>query len=418
MIDEALHKYGKIARATSILSIACIIFTITTFAAFPYFRKPINRLIIYASFGNMLCNVATIINISAIPGHGGTVGLCRFQGFFMQTFTPADSMWTLSMALNVYLTFFRKYDARSLRSLEMKYVVINYGIFLLPGFVYLMLDLSPLNPRIYGNAGLWCWCTQRYEWLRFTFFYIPVWVAILLTIAIYLRTGREIFRQRAFLRNSNRSCRNSSDPPIPLLRTGNPFTANIHNGIQRVTEIEVVCEDVNRRDNDRMDVEQCKSDRSSQFQARNSFSSTRQLSTPPPVHAPQQENPHCVSTGQKNTCTSCCNSAIWPYSNNKQTDRDLNRYYATASITTGTTPAEALDTRFADLDRIESSGSSSEQQQYQHQQDPEKLHTPYGVANDAAWGYAKVAFLCFVALFIVWVSTGDRQPRMAGLPRR
>lgn len=154
-----------------------------------------------------------------------------------------------------------------------------------------------------------------------------------------------------------------------------------------------------------MNIEQCKSEHNSQYQPRNSFSSTNELSPPPQAHTNQQEVPHCVYTGQKNTCNSCCNSAIWPFSNNKQTERDMNRYYATASITAGTPPSDGPDTRFANMDRIESGRSSPGQQQQQRDSDPHKLHTQYGVANDAAWGYAKVGFLFFIALFIVWVSS-------------
>lgn len=48
----------------------------------------------------------------------------------------------------------RKYDAKDLRSLEMRYVAINYGLFLLPALVYLIMDLSPMHPNIYGGAGV------------------------------------------------------------------------------------------------------------------------------------------------------------------------------------------------------------------------------------------------------------------------
>ncbi|GME34570.1 putative g-protein coupled receptor protein [Neofusicoccum parvum] len=388
MSDEA-RTYESVSRAASTLSIASTVFVVATFAAFPCFRKPINRLIIYASIGNVLLNVGSIISVSGTPARGASSDLCRFQGFFMQMFMPADAMWTLSMATNVYLTFFRKYDANDLRSLEMRYVAINYGVWFIPAAIYLILDMSPVHSHIYGDATIWCWISHDFEWVRFAFFYIPVWVVILVTIAIYVRTGREIFRQRASLRNGNCAGRSCSDPPVPLLQTGNPFTANIQkNCIQRVTEIEVITEDVSR-DNDSMVIEQCKTD----SQARSSFSSTRQLSPPQAVHV--HGNPHCVYTGQQTSCNSCCNSAIWPFSNNKQTDQDINKFYATASISRGT-PTELAEARFALLDRIESGGSSN-------QNNSDKLHTQYGVANDAAWSYAKVAFLMFIALFIVWI---------------
>jgi hypothetical protein len=43
-------------------------------------------------------------------------------------FMPADSLWTLAMACNVYLTFFRKYNAAQLKKLEWKYFLFCYGL--------------------------------------------------------------------------------------------------------------------------------------------------------------------------------------------------------------------------------------------------------------------------------------------------
>jgi hypothetical protein len=64
---------------------------------------------------------------------------------------PADALWTLAMALNVYLTFFRKYTAQQLRKLEWKYIVFCYGVPLLPAFSYLFAR-SPGRGRVYGDA--------------------------------------------------------------------------------------------------------------------------------------------------------------------------------------------------------------------------------------------------------------------------
>jgi hypothetical protein len=41
---------------------------------------------------------------------------------------PADSLWTLAMACNVYLVFFKKYSSAQLRKLELKYFIACYGI--------------------------------------------------------------------------------------------------------------------------------------------------------------------------------------------------------------------------------------------------------------------------------------------------
>ena len=55
------------------------------------------------------------------------------------------------MACNVYLTFFHKYTAAMLRSLELRYAILCYGIPFTPAFVYFFID-SPSRGKIYGSA--------------------------------------------------------------------------------------------------------------------------------------------------------------------------------------------------------------------------------------------------------------------------
>lgn len=57
----------------------------------------------------------------------------------------------MAMAVNVYLTFFRKYDQHDLRSLELKYGVLCYGTPFVPAVVYLFVN-TPGKGRIYGSA--------------------------------------------------------------------------------------------------------------------------------------------------------------------------------------------------------------------------------------------------------------------------
>ncbi|EOD52424.1 putative g-protein coupled receptor protein [Neofusicoccum parvum UCRNP2] len=309
----------SVARTTSAISLAGCLFILLTFALFPAFRKPINRLIVYASIGNILTNSATVVSVAAIPRHGASLALCRFQGFFIQMFMPADSLWTLCMALNVYLTFFKNFNAVDLRGLEMRYFALCYGICFIPALVYLCLDLSRLNTGIYSDAVLWCWVGKDWEWMRIAFFYGPVWVVIIITIGIYCYTGRVIFKQRKALRAFSRS----NEQPFPPVK--NPFNAT--NAVTATTEVVVTSESIESAGNTKRGDPEADS--------RSSFSST-------PV------------------------------------------------------PAELL----LDFEgpRPSSSGAGNR-----------KPSTAGRHANDAAWGYAKVAFLMFVALFIVWVpSTVNR----------
>ena len=81
-------------RASSVASILGSLFIISTFLCFPYFRKPITRLIFYATWGNIVTNAATLISVSAIPADGTTISpLCEAQAFLIQWFMLADPFW-------------------------------------------------------------------------------------------------------------------------------------------------------------------------------------------------------------------------------------------------------------------------------------------------------------------------------------
>lgn len=86
---------------------------------------------------------------------------------------PADAFWTLAMAVNVYLTFYHKFDAEGLRKMEVPYLLICYGIPFVPAFTYLWVRSD--MPIIYGDATLWCWISDSWEVLRIATFYGPVW---------------------------------------------------------------------------------------------------------------------------------------------------------------------------------------------------------------------------------------------------
>ncbi|PKS11647.1 hypothetical protein jhhlp_001798 [Lomentospora prolificans] len=196
--EEALRTITILERVSSVPSLLASLFVIVTFLTSHAFRKPINRLVFYASFGNLMTNVATLMSRSFI--HSPTSGGCQLQAFLIQMFMPADSLWTLSMAINVYLTFYRKFDAQKLRKMEIPYLVINYGVPFVPAFTYIFVKDGEGN-RVYGDATLWCWVTPEWQTFRIVTFYGPVWLVILSTMLIYLRAGRTIYEKRKQLYN-------------------------------------------------------------------------------------------------------------------------------------------------------------------------------------------------------------------------
>ncbi|KAK3312851.1 hypothetical protein B0H66DRAFT_381383 [Apodospora peruviana] len=188
-----------IERVCSGVSLTGCLFVLVTFSLSPAFRqRAINRLVFLATFGNMLTNVATLMTrtyTSDINQFG-----CQFQGFLIQVFMQGDAYWALAMAVNVYLTFYHKYDARALRKMELFYILCCYGIPFIPGFVFLFVNTESKG-RPYGNAVLWCWLRPEWDIYRIALFYGPVWVAILVTMAIYIRAGRDIYMKRRKMLN-------------------------------------------------------------------------------------------------------------------------------------------------------------------------------------------------------------------------
>ncbi|KIV97814.1 hypothetical protein PV10_01520 [Exophiala mesophila] len=192
-----------VERVASTFSLLGTAFIVTTFILDSNFRKPINRLVFFATWGNLLANVGTLISRSAIH-MGSTSPLCQAQSFLIQWFMPADALWTFAMACNVYLSFFRHYDSSQLRRLEWTYFGACYGVPLIPALTFLFVS-TPSRGKIYGDAVLWCWISPKWSVLRIAAFYGPVWIVILTTIVIYIRVGVVILKWRKKLISINES---------------------------------------------------------------------------------------------------------------------------------------------------------------------------------------------------------------------
>lgn len=77
-----LDDYSSIERGCSVFSLLGCVFIIATFCLSKAFHKPINRLVFYASFGNLMTNVATLMARTYV-GDLNSAG-CQFQAFLIQ----------------------------------------------------------------------------------------------------------------------------------------------------------------------------------------------------------------------------------------------------------------------------------------------------------------------------------------------
>lgn len=81
--QEQLSAISITERVCSAVSLVGTFVIITTFIGSCSFRKPITRLVFYASWGNIMANVATLISQSGIRAGVGSP-LCQFQAFLIQ----------------------------------------------------------------------------------------------------------------------------------------------------------------------------------------------------------------------------------------------------------------------------------------------------------------------------------------------
>jgi len=156
------------------------------------------------------------------------------------------------MSCNVWLSFFRSYDAAALRRLEYKYLLACYGVPFVPALIYLFVSTMGRG-KIYGSAvvsqlchfsrrwawsltllQLWCWVSMDWDFLRVATFYGPVWFIILLTIAVYVRVGLVIFKWRKQLLSMERTEEFNEFPATGIIKTSEvTITTNEELGTNR-----------------------------------------------------------------------------------------------------------------------------------------------------------------------------------------
>ncbi|KAH3950238.1 hypothetical protein HBH98_021900 [Parastagonospora nodorum] len=361
-------------RTMSVLSLLGSCYIISSFLYFAFYRKPINRLVFYATWGNILANVATLISTSGIPTDGQSLNaLCEFQGVLIQWFLMADSFWVFCMATNVFLVFWRGYDAIQLRHLEKWYLLLAYGVPAIPPLVYVILDHVWKTP-IMGPATLWCWVASDYDWMRIALFYGPVWLIVSATMAIYIATGIKIVRRGALLRFFVKgSQQKSQDSTIAVEAVTDPFVSGKNIIVTTQIEHDVHHHDLGSR-HALSEVDHA---------SLSSYSSTKNLSKP----VPRDEIETRYSDQNRASLTSrdlrpSPGIRVSPYLHDEDTSAG---YRATVFATNPPSETAALPP-----------GSFSAAT---HQ----NSHIKRAAGNAAALAYLKVAFLMFIALIVVWV---------------
>ncbi|KAH8769311.1 G-protein-like protein coupled receptor [Hyaloscypha finlandica] len=184
-----------IERIGSSISMACVLFLMSTFLAYQRLRTPSNTLLFSASPANLFAGIASLIGRAGLSRPNAAT--CQVQGFFLEWFMQADAWWACAGALNVMLVFFYRYNAEQLRRLNPIYWLICYGIPAIPAVFSLIFRKN--GKQMYGDATLWCWYSTNYMMVRLYAYYIPIWVVVSLAMIIYTLVGIKIHRNNVLL---------------------------------------------------------------------------------------------------------------------------------------------------------------------------------------------------------------------------
>ena len=83
LMPKQHHVMIYTERVMACISILGILFIILTYLFCSSFSKPINRLVFYASWGNLGLCIVALISMDG-PDAGQNSPLCQFQGFMAQ----------------------------------------------------------------------------------------------------------------------------------------------------------------------------------------------------------------------------------------------------------------------------------------------------------------------------------------------
>lgn len=80
--------------------------------------------------------------------------------------------------MTLYATLIRRTPVEYLEERFIWFIAVCYGF---PA----VLTLIPGLVHAYGLAGAWCWISNKYNFLRFVQFYVPLWAAIIFNGYVY-----------------------------------------------------------------------------------------------------------------------------------------------------------------------------------------------------------------------------------------
>lgn len=142
----------------------------------PKNRKTYDRLMFGLSVMNFWGSLAYFMGqwpLPTIPADAETSPLCTWQGWLVQ-FNSASFWYYGVLTANFLMRIHLGWPEDRVRKAEpfMHFIAWFYPV---------VTAFIALGMNMYGPSGPWCWISSKYNWARWAFFYVPLWIIMLFT---------------------------------------------------------------------------------------------------------------------------------------------------------------------------------------------------------------------------------------------
>eukprot|EP01083_Nonionella_stella_P275613 936184_1 len=183
--DKQIDSLVAVNIFGATLSLIGALFIITNYCLFSSLRKNFAfKLILMIGISDL---ILAISNLMGAPDWGST---CYFQAILQQIGDISGILWvaTVSWTINKLTQVTKLPTKQELNKLYRNMHIIIW-------IITLILTILPFTTKSYGVAGGWCWI-KGYEnvdimW-RYLCFYVPLWMAIIYMIIIYIKVWKRL----------------------------------------------------------------------------------------------------------------------------------------------------------------------------------------------------------------------------------
>lgn len=188
---DYVDKHDFLLRSTAVvsagLSCAGCLFIVIMYIALQQGRLFQLRLILYLTLSNLLYSMSCFVGAAFHPELSkGPEFFCILQGATLQQFSLSSFLWTSAIAITLYQAICR--NNSGVARFEYLFHVICW---LLPSITVVVC----LSIGAFGDAYTWCWIKHDDSAIRFTMFFVPSFLIIIVNSALFIRISIFLHQQ-------------------------------------------------------------------------------------------------------------------------------------------------------------------------------------------------------------------------------